>query len=148
MPPRMPNIDEARAVLFAERFEDALDIAKRVAEDEIVAPAQVGLLPVMLPRAVVILEREYAEIHRSHVERAHLRLGEQRRGEPLLEGHMDASAGREMLTTASVACLMRAGIACRRRDWALAGRRIAGIQVQNGGARLRGLDSLRRFHRA
>src|ERR1700693_3468661 len=32
---------ESRTMLFTERFEDALDIAKRVAEDEIVAPAQV-----------------------------------------------------------------------------------------------------------
>ena len=40
---------EARTVLLAERFEDALDIAERIAEDEIVAPLQVWLLPVMLP---------------------------------------------------------------------------------------------------
>src|ERR1700722_17933277 len=32
---------EARAVILAERFEDMLDIAKCIAEDEIVAPAQV-----------------------------------------------------------------------------------------------------------
>jgi hypothetical protein len=49
---------EARTVLLAERFEDAFNIAKRVAEDEIVAPAQVWLLPVMLPRGVAIRERK------------------------------------------------------------------------------------------
>src|ERR1700683_2016362 len=40
---------EARAVLFAERLEDTLDIAERITEDEIVAPTQVWLLPVVLP---------------------------------------------------------------------------------------------------
>src|SRR3984957_21239336 len=58
--------------------------------------AQVWLLPVMLPRGVAIRERENAEVHRSHVERTHLRLCEQRCGEPLLEGHMNASAGRDV----------------------------------------------------
>src|ERR1700722_17289604 len=52
---------ESRTMLLAERFEDAFDIAKRVAEDEIVAPAQVWLLPGMLPRGVAIRERENAE---------------------------------------------------------------------------------------
>ena len=33
---------EARTVLLAERFEDALDIAERVAEDEIVVPRRYG----------------------------------------------------------------------------------------------------------
>src|SRR5271156_6206986 len=71
---------ESRTMLFAEHFEDSLDIAKRVAEDEIVAPLQVWLLPVMLPGGAATRERENAEVHRSHVEPTHLRLGEQRCG--------------------------------------------------------------------
>jgi len=135
---------EARTMLFAEGFEDALDIAERIAEDEIVAPVQVWLLPVILPGGVAIRERENAEVHRSHVERTHLWLGEQRCGEPLLEAHMNASAGRDVydrigrLFDARQESHVNGGI--RGRTTVL---RIAGVQMQNGRACLRGLDGLR-----
>jgi len=83
-------------VRLVEQLEDPLDVAERVAEDEVVGAAQVGLLPIVLPGLVAIRQREDAEVHRAHVERANLRLGNQRRGEPLLDRHVEAAAGRHV----------------------------------------------------
>ena len=56
MPDVVAFVLEARAVLLAEHLQDALDVAERVAEDEIVGAPQIGLLPVVLPGLVAIGE--------------------------------------------------------------------------------------------
>ena len=45
---------EARAVLVAERLDDALDVAKRVAEDVVVGAAEIAFLPIVLPGLVAV----------------------------------------------------------------------------------------------
>ena len=60
---------------LAKQFDDARDIAEGIAEDEIVGAAKVRLLPFELPFLVALGEREEREVHRAHIERAHLGLG-------------------------------------------------------------------------
>ena len=87
---------EARAASFAQRSEDVRDVLKRVAKYEVFHPLDVGLLPVVAP--VLDLARRLVdrEVHRPHVQRAHLRLGLQRIGQALLHRHPGASAGRDV----------------------------------------------------
>src|ERR1700688_2205937 len=103
-------------------------------------------LPVVLEVLVALQHREEAEIHRSHVERAHLRRGSQRGGEPLLKRHAVAAAGRDIYH--SISGLLDArkelhedlGIRCRP---AVLG--VARMQVEDGGAGLGRADRLARY---
>jgi len=45
---------EARAMLVSEPSQNGFDVAKRVAEDEVVGRAQIGLFPVELPLFVAV----------------------------------------------------------------------------------------------
>jgi hypothetical protein len=134
---------EARAAAFAEPLEDAFDIGEGVLEDRVAGGFQQFWLPGVLPVARAVEHGEKAEIHRAHVERAHLRLaasGAARRS--------PASCREEppvvMLMTASVACLMR-GRNCMKTAGSAVGRpsfRVAGVQMQDRGAGLRRRDRL------
>ena len=87
---------EARAAAFAQLFNDALDILVGVAEDEVARGLEMLPLPVVLELLVAAQHREQAEVHRAHVERGHLGLGAQRRGEALFQAHAVAAAGRDV----------------------------------------------------
>ena len=90
----------------AEPLQDALDVVEGVAEDEIVACREIGFLPVVLPGRVAFGEREDAEVHRAHVERAHLRL-ERIGAASRSSSVMPRPPPVVMLITASVALWMR-----------------------------------------
>ena len=105
--------------------------------------AQIRLFPVEFPALVFVGRREDAEIHRAHVERAHLGLGLERCGKPLLELHVEAAAGRDV--DDRVGRLLDArqelhedGRVGRRN----AGLRIARVQMDDGGAGFGGIDAL------
>ena len=112
---------ELGAVPLAEELGDPLDVAKRVAEDVSVGGEKILLLPIVFPFLVARGHGIEREIHRAHVERAHFRREFSRRREPLLDRH-DHRPPVVMLTTASVACLMRGRNCRRRRDRASAAR--------------------------
>ena len=87
---------EARAVALADLLQDVLDVLVGVAEDEVARALERRRLPVVLPGLVALQHRVEAEVHRAHVERAHLGLGAARGGEALLEAHAVAAAGRDV----------------------------------------------------
>jgi hypothetical protein len=77
-------------------FQDVSDIPESVAEDEVVGAAQVRLFPVVLPALVAVGQREDAEVHRAHVERAHFGLRHQWRRKAFLHGHVERAAGGDV----------------------------------------------------
>src|SRR3546814_8065126 len=83
---------EARAAALAELLQDVLDVLEGVAEDEVAAALQMLRLPGELELLELVEGGIEPEIHRSHVERAHLRLGAQRRGQALSHAHPGAAA--------------------------------------------------------
>ena len=87
---------EAGAVALADLLQDVLDVLIGVAEDEVARALERGRLPVVLPGLVALEHRVEAEVHRAHVERAHLGLGAARGGEALLEAHAVAAAGGDV----------------------------------------------------
>ena len=101
-------------------------------------------LPLVFPFLVAVEHREEAEIHRAHVERAHLGLGAQRRRQPLLQGHAVAAAGGDVddrvgrLLDARQELHEHFGI--RRRPAVL---RVARMQMQDRGAGLGRGDRVR-----
>ena len=58
--------------------------------------SQIRLLPVVLPVLVAVGQREDAEIHRAHVERAHLRLGRSGAASRSSHGHVERAAGGDV----------------------------------------------------
>ena len=134
---------EARAASVAQRLEDVLDVLERVAEDEVFHPLDVRLLPVVAP--VLDLARRLVdrEVHRPHVQRAHLRHGLQRIGQALFHRHPGASAGRDVDHR-----IGRGGdarhelVEDRRVRCRLPVRRVACMQVQDRCAGLSGFDRL------
>src|SRR5258707_1255253 len=80
---------EARAAAVPELADEALDLREGVADDQVLSLFDVWLLPLVLPLVDLLGDVEDAEIHRAHVERAQLRLGAQRRGQPVLHGHAE-----------------------------------------------------------
>ena len=108
-------------------------------------PLQIGLLPVVLPGLVAVGEREDGEVHRAHIERAHFRLGDKRRREPLLDRHAEPAARRHIddrirgLFDTRQKLHEHGGIGSRASVL-----RIAGMQMKDRGARFRRRDRLRR----
>ena len=136
---------EAGAVGLAEVAQDVFDVLEGVPEDEVPAVLQVLALPVVLELRVAVEHRVQPEVHRAHVERAHLRLRAHRAGEPFLQGHPVSAAGGDVHHR--VAALLDAGqelhehVRARRRAAVLG---VARMEVDDGGARLRRLDGLLR----
>ncbi len=134
---------EARAAALAQLLQDVFDVLEGVSEDEVARVLEVLALPVVLELLVALEHGEEPEIHRAHIERAHFRLGAQRRSEPLLQAHAVAAARGDVHD--SVAGLLDArqelhedfGI---RRRLAVPG--IARMQVDDRGAGLRRFDRL------
>src|SRR5487761_1784173 len=63
---------EARAVTLAQFLEGTLDVHEGVLEDEVARHLQVFWLPLVLEFLVAVQHRIEPEVHRAHVERAHL----------------------------------------------------------------------------
>jgi hypothetical protein len=138
---------EPAAVLRSEHGDDPRDVAKRVLEDEIVGRAEVGFFPVVLPGLIAIGQREDPEIHAAHVERAHLRTKHRRRLQAIVDGHVQAAAGRDVddrlasILEPRQKCQVGRGI----RRWPPVAR-IAGVHVQDGRTGPSCRDSLLRQH--
>jgi len=73
-------------------LKDVLDVGEGVAEDVIAAVLVMLPLPVVAELAVALQHREQAEVHRAHVEAAHLRACPERRGETVGKAHAPAAA--------------------------------------------------------
>ncbi len=118
---------------------DAGDVGEGVAEDEFLAVEDVLLLPRELPLLDLGAHEMEGEIHRSHVERAHLRLEPERGGEAILDRHLRAAAGGQVDDRIGLLVNGRQELG---EDVRIARRRtilgIAGVQMEDGGARLRG----------
>src|SRR5690606_40693149 len=78
---------------------DLLDVCKGVFEDDIARGLQKRLFPIEFPFGAALGQRKDTEIHRTHVERAHLGLGGERRRQPLIDRK---SACRERVQIAEV----------------------------------------------
>src|SRR6266478_2632194 len=87
---------EPRTAALSQILQNPFDIGEGVAEDEVARHLEMPRLPGMLEFLVLFQQREEPEIHRSHIERAHLGLGAQRGGEPFLERHSMSAAGRDV----------------------------------------------------
>src|SRR5260370_5503590 len=83
---------EARAAALAQLLQDVFDVLEGVSEDEVARVLEMLALPVVLELLVALEHGEEPEIHRAHIERAHFRLGAQRRSEPLLQAHAVTAA--------------------------------------------------------
>ncbi len=114
-----------------------LDLLEGVDEGGAVGVLDVGLLPRVLPARHLLGDAGVHEVHRPHVERGELGAEPGRRGQPLLDGHRRRPAGRDVHDR----------VAARdRRDDLLEDARlergpavlgVAGVQVDDGRARLR-----------
>src|SRR6185437_15571393 len=134
---------ELRAAALAKRLKDLLDILEGIPKNEIPGILQMLGFPVVFPLLVAIEHGEEAEIHRPHVERADLRLGAQRRRQPLLEGHAVTAAGGDI--DDGVAGLLDARQELHEDFWI--GRRlavpgVARMEMDDRGAGLGGIDRL------
>ena len=88
---------EAGAVALAEVLSRiALDVGRRCCGRCSRASFEVGRFPVEFVFLDAVGHREAAEVHRAHVERAHLGLGRRARGEALLQRHALAAAGGDV----------------------------------------------------
>lgn len=136
---------ETGAAALAEPLQDRLDIAERVAEDRVARRLQKLRLPGVLPVPRPVEHRVEAKIHRAHVERAHFRLGRQRRRHAVLQRHQRGAAGGDV--DHRIARLLDDGQEAHE-DFRIGGRaavfRVAGVQMQDRGAGLRRVDGLRR----
>ena len=136
---------EARAMRLAEMLQDVFDVLEGVAEDEVARVLEMDTLPIVLELLVLGQHGVEAEIHRAHVERAHLGRGPKRRRQPLLERHAVAAAGGDV--DHRVGGLLdprqelHEHLRIRRRP---AVPRVARVQMQDRRARLRCLDRLLR----
>jgi hypothetical protein len=132
---------ELRAVALAELLHDVLDVGEGVLEDEVARHLQERRLPFVLPVGALRQHRKEPEVQRANVERCHLG----RRGgggtQPLLSGHPETAARRYVEDGVAGACDLRHELQeqVRPRVW-LPGVWIAGVQVNDGGARLSRFD--------
>src|SRR5258708_24139943 len=135
---------EAGDGLGSDNLEHVFDVG--VGAHERLGPGafQVWLLPAEPERARIPVDhREAAVVHRSEVERAQLWLELKHALQPLLHGHAGTAAGGDAadyvaaLPDAPRILGEHAGIRCRA---AVLG--VAGVQVQDGRARLRRCDAL------
>ena len=129
----------------AEQLGDLLDVAKRVGENVGVGIGEVAFLPIVFPVLVALGHRIEREVHRSHIERAHFRRKLLRGGDALLDRHGHGAAGGDVdhrvgrLLDARQKLHVDARV---RRRAAILG--IAGMQVQDRGAGIGGIDRLGR----
>ena len=134
---------EAGAVRFSQILENALYILECISEYEVVRAPKIGLFPIVFPGLEAVGRLEDAEIHRAHVERGDLRLGDQRRRHALLDGHAEPAPGRNVDDGAGVLLDPRQEIhehrGVGRRP---AVNRVAGVEVEDRGPRLRRPDRL------
>ena len=131
---------EAGAVILAG-FQHEFDVAKRVAEDEVAGAFQIRLLPIVLEAFVAAEHREQREVDRAHIEARDLGLEHFGRAHPFLDPHGRGTAGGQV--DHRVAALLDDRQKGRERLGPLvrpAGLRIAGMQVDDGGARFRRAD--------
>ena len=136
---------EAGAVGLAELAQYVFDVLERIPEDEVPAVLQVPALPFVLELRVAVEHRIQPEVHRAHVERAHLGLRPQCAGEPLLERHPVPAAGGDVHHR--IAALLDARQELHeyvraRRGAAVLG--VARVEMDDRGARLGRLDGLLR----
>jgi hypothetical protein len=128
---------EAGTPLLAQNLNDPLDILKSVPENKAFRSREVLQLPVVAPVARAVGHRVEPEIHRAEIERAHLRLDPDRGLQPLVHRHGLPAAGRDVDDGVGRGgdpgqeAQEHLGVRCRR-----AGPRIAGMEVQDGGAGL------------
>ena len=133
---------ESRA-LRRELVDDRLDVEERVLEDEVARHLQVRVLPLVLELRDAGGHREDPEVHAAHVQRAQLGLEAARGLEALVERHAVPAARRDVDDGVGagedlgqeLAVDVRVG---RRR----AGLGVAGVEVQDRRAGLRGADRL------
>ena len=130
--------------LRPDHLEHVLDVGVGGYEGLGPGGLQVRLFPVVLELALVTVDhREAAVVHRAQVQRAQLRLELDHALQPLLDAHPGAAAGGDAHdhVAAFLDPLRVLGEQGRigRRAAVL---RIPGVQVQHGGARLRGGHAL------
>ena len=108
-----------RSATFAESLQDRFDVSKCVLKNPIASVFEILWLPRMLPIAELTECRIKPEVHRTHVERSHLRLSLRRPDEPLFDGHVMSATGCDVDDRIS-ACLdlweeipKHSGIRCR-----------------------------------
>ena len=134
---------ETGAVRLSQILQDAFYILESISEYEVVRAAQIGLLPVVFPLLDAVGGLEDAEIDRAHVERGDLGLGDQRRRHAFLHRHAEPAAGGDV--DHRVGVLLDPGQelhehrGVRRRPAVV---RVAGVEVEDRGARLRRPDRL------
>ena len=125
----------------AEPAEDVLHVLERVPEDEVPTVLEEGRLPVVQEGVVAGEHGEQPEVHRAHVERGQLGLGRDGAGDPLFEGHVLAAAGGDVDDRVAARRDLRQEL---HEDLRVGRRpavtRIARVEVQDRGARLRRLD--------
>ena len=97
---QMPDIVtfefEPRAVAFTKLLDDARDIFKRVAENEIVCVFQIRLLPREFPVLHAGGGGGNIEVHAAHVQAAHLRARHQPGRQPFFKGHAKTATGGDV----------------------------------------------------
>ena len=91
-------------------------------------PRQERLFPVKAPVARLRRHRVEREVHRSHVERAHLRLCQQRRLKALVQRHHRAAAGGQVDDRVGAGPDLAAGTPCSARQLA-EGRPVSGSRA-------------------
>src|SRR5829696_2246585 len=80
----------------AHRLQQALDVGEGITEDMSARHLEISRLPVKLELLDTAGHRVETEIHRSHVERAHLRLHSLRSGQSLVDRHRLRAAGGDV----------------------------------------------------
>src|SRR5829696_3528344 len=116
----------------AHRLQQALDVGEGITEDMSARHLEISRLPVKLELLDTAGHRVETEIHRSHVERAHLRLHSLRSGQSLVDRHRLRAAGGDV--DDGVGALLDAGqeteedLRVRSRLTSL---RIARVQMQD-----------------
>src|SRR5215469_9581206 len=133
------------AATLPQIFQDPLNILESVAKDKVPRHFQELRLPGMLPFLVPADHRIEPEIHRPHIERAHLGLGAQWRGKALFEAHAMPAARRDVDDGASRLLDPREKL----HEYVRVGGRpsvfwIAGVKMQNRRPRLRRSDRIAR----
>ena len=135
---------EARAVRLSQLAEDLLDVAEGVPEDQSSRSLRHrrcshGYFHSEMPRADLV----EGEVHRAHVQRTEFGPRLERIGEALVERHARAAAGRDVDDGVGLRRDPRHELIEHRRVGRRAAvARIARVQVQDGGARVRGFDRL------
>ena len=76
--------------------QDMGNVARRVLEHQIIGAQQEGLLPIMLPLGDPRRHRVQREIHRAHVQAAHLGTKTLGRFQPCVQRHHRRAAGRHI----------------------------------------------------